>query len=207
MKMKHSFLGHILTEGIIVMTALNIILGLTFASIRYVNTSRIQHIHKQRSAILLASTFEKILSSRDTFVNMNTRTGWNHFINPVQKAQETHPNQLLSFQIKRTGSPEESIIPGQWFLERNQDPEKITSEIIPYAEYKIYIYPKFSDETKERLIFLVSVRWAGEENKILLEKEFLEASENIDAEYYITDTGSIRQEFTLSNNRIYENLY
>lgn len=175
------------------MALLNLMIVLTFNYIQGINEQNVKKIHQERSMLLLMSSFEKLQSSRDSFVNHNRKNGWSEF---TKLLANQNSNTKKYFIIKQSKESSENKILNQWYLEETSSdaPEIFSSEVAPYADYKTEISAKFEKAEKNLLeeenqvaIFEVKVSW----------RDDIEDSRN----YHIA------QEFRLSNYKIYENLY
>ena len=170
-----------------------------FSYLRLANVSNTDKINKERASLILVSTMEKIRSSRDSFVNLNSsqnvcdnfdyskfKYGWCNF---VKNIDENDSNK--SYVLKEIGDG--SIYPKGLFQISEGDGIPYEFDIPPYSQYVTTI--KIDSEgsidnnsvlKKDILVFHIETSWSDND-------EF--------------GLSNVSQDIVIANNNIYENMY
>ena len=189
----------VLIEWLIVLTFINLIMIYIFSYIREVQFQNVQKVHNDRSSLLINWVLEKIISSRNTFWNINRRSWWDNFTKIINK---TDSKENLTQYYHLINTSDKNYIKWHWRLENSGGlPYVFKSKILPYSNYNIYIqayFPMldnnsaslFQSKDYDKVIFKISISWNN--NKA-----------NNGSDIF----NSIEQSLLLTNNQIYENLY
>ena len=168
----------VLIEWLIVLTLINIITITIFSMIKDVNHSYSETMIQKQASFLISEQFEKLISSRNTWLNLDRTKGWDNF----KKVIELNPtsNYKLSLCLDPTVCIVWQFILSKWnTLEFTTDNPPIT--------YKTKINAVFLDWDHEKIKFTVTVLWDPLEGK---------------GEWFINQ---LSQNLILTKNQWYEN--
>ncbi len=167
----------VLIEGLIVLTLINIITVSIFSMIKDVNYSYSETMIQKQASFLIGEQFEKLISSRNTWLNLDRTKWWDEFKDMIlQKPSSTYKINLCTDKIK--------CLVWQFIL------EEWISEFVsdnPPIKYKTWIKGVFLDDDYEKIKFTVKVIWDPLEWK---------------GEWF---TNELSQNLILTNNQWYEN--
>ena len=170
--------GAVLIEGLIVLTLINIITVSIFSMIKDVNHSYSETMIQKQASFLIGEQFEKLISSRNTWLNLDRTKWWNEF----KKIIELAP--VSNYKISLCSDLEKCII-WQFILEKWNVVDFTTDN--PPVTYKTKITGVFLDDSHEKIKFTVKISWDALEWK---------------GEWFINE---LSQNLILTKNQWYEN--
>lgn len=189
--------GSLLLEGLVVMTIVSVFIVIIFATIRGVNTIYTRKIEIERATLVAAEILERVRSARDTELNLSTVNGWQRFVQVIADHQADKDTGYYAIVQKKECVDSERLPVGAWCL-RQLGSDLATSYVtLPEYDYKIRLlatFPDYKNAGTRKVTFATEVCWKTAEDCWGPTPD-------------LSQMTFVRQQLTLTDYRMYENLY